>query len=412
MLLELGENAKKATKEIGQLSEDKKNIVLKEIAEALIENTKSIIEANQKDLDYAVTNQIGKALLDRLLLNEERIIEMTQGLYELIDLKSGIGEILEVIKRPNGLLINKKRVPLGVIGIIYEARPNVTVDAFGLCFKSSNCVILRGGKEAIHSNTEIVRILRSTLEKNSVNINAVQLVTDTSRDSANALMKMNGYLDLLIPRGGQGLIQAVLKNSTVPVIQTGAGNCHVYVDECADIEMAVDITYNAKVQRPGVCNSCETVIVHSNIAPSFLTQLGKRFDGIVEVRGDKRTMEHIPYASKATLLDYETEFHDFIISIIVVDSLDQALEHIETYSTRHSEAIITENKENAQRFLDEVDSSAVYVNASTRFTDGYEFGYGAEMGISTQKLHARGPMGLKELTSIKYVIYGTGQVRN
>ena len=411
MVVELGKNAKKATKEIARLSKKKKNEVLKQVADALIKNIKPILEANQKDLDYAKTNNINQALFDRLLLTEDRINEMAEGLLTLVGLEDSMGKILEMNERPNGLMISKKVVPLGVIGIIYEARPNVTIDAFGLCFKTNNCVILRGGKEAINSNVELVKIVRETLEKNGVNKNVIQIVTDTSRNSSNALMKMNDYLDLLIPRGGQGLINAVVKNSTVPVIQTGVGNCHVYVDEFADIDMAVQISYNAKVQRPGVCNSCETIIVHRKKAELFLKKLGNRFDGIVEVRGDDYTMNYIPYASKATKLDYETEFHDFIISIITVNTIDEALEHIEKFSTNHSEAIITENHQNAQRFLDEVDSSAVYVNASTRFTDGFEFGYGAEIGISTQKLHARGPMGLKELTTIKYVIYGNGQIR-
>jgi len=308
-------------------------------------------------------------------------------------------------------MIGKKVVPIGVIGIIYEARPNVTIDAFGLCFKTNNVVLLRGGKEAINSNLALVDVVRAVLSKNGVNPDGLQILEDTSRELANEMMKMNQYLDLLIPRGGAGLIQAVVNNATIPVIETGVGNCHIYIDKYANIKMAVSISVNAKIQRPGVCNSCETIVVHKDVAQEFLTELSSQFEGKVEVRGDDETCKYISYATKATKQDYHTEFHDFIISIKVVDTFIDAINHIDTYSTNHSEAIITESYERAQTFLDVVDSAAVYVNASTRFTDGFEFGFGAEIGISTQKLHARGPMGLQELTTTKYIIYGNGQVR-
>lgn len=408
---EYGKKAKAAKREIAQLSMVKKNAVLEDVAAELIKQQDEIIKANAKDMKYAKENNISDALLDRLLLNEKRILGMAEGLQQLVTLEDPIGNILEMKKRPNGLMIGKKVVPIGVIGIIYEARPNVTIDAFGLCFKTNNVVLLRGGKEAINSNVALVEIVREVLSKHGINPDGLQILSDTSRELANKMMKMNAYLDLLIPRGGQGLIQAVVQNATIPVIETGVGNCHVYVDKYADIEMAVNISVNAKIQRPGVCNSCETILVHKDISDEYLKQISDAFKDKVEVRGDQAVTASISYATKATEEDYYTEFHDYIISMKVVDSFEEAIDHIETYSSHHSEAIITDNYERAQRFLDVVDSAAVYVNASTRFTDGFEFGYGAEIGISTQKLHARGPMGVQELTTTKYVIYGTGQIR-
>jgi glutamate-5-semialdehyde dehydrogenase len=338
---------------------------------------------------------------------------MAEGLRSLALLEDPIGEVIWMKKRPNGLLIGQKRVPLGVIGIIYESRPNVTVDIFGICLKTSNAVILRGGKEAIESNKTIVSILKQSMKKSDLPEDALQLIEDTSRESAFGLMKLNKYLDVLIPRGGAALIQSVIENSTVPVIETGVGNCHVYVDENADLKMAVAVVINAKIQRPGVCNAAESLLVHKSIADKFLPLVGKELnENKVEIRGDKKVIQALPFAVKANDEDWGREYLDLIISAKVVNSLDDAIRHINQYGTRHSEAIITNNYANAQKFLEEVDAAAVYVNASTRFTDGYEFGFGAEVGISTQKLHARGPMGLKELTTIKYIIYGNGQIRS
>jgi glutamate-5-semialdehyde dehydrogenase len=412
ILLQIGENALIAKKEIVRLSEEKKNEVLKLVSDTLIKRSSEIIEANTIDMKNAEDNNISSALKDRLILTKERIEDMSKGLLQLIELKDPIGKTIETIERPNGLLIHKKVVPMGVIGIIYEARPNVTIDAFGLCFKTSNVVLLRGGKEAINSNVVLVNIVRDVLKENNVNPDTLQILEDTSRELANQMMKMNQYLDLLIPRGGAGLINAVIENATVPVIETGVGNCHVYVDEFADIEMAVAISVNAKIQRPGVCNSCETILVHNKVSKQFLSLLHKDFKDIVEIRGDNTVQTEIPTSIPATEEDYYTEFHDYIVAIKVVNSLEEAILHIDKYSTNHSEAIITNNSSNAEIFLNEVDSAAVYVNASTRFTDGFEFGFGAEIGISTQKLHARGPMGLNELTTTKYIVYGKGQVRN
>jgi glutamate-5-semialdehyde dehydrogenase len=374
-------------------------------------NQDEIIKVNAIDLENARNNGMTEALVDRLVLNTERIKSMANGLIKLADLEDPIGKVLEMKERPNGLKIGKKVVPLGVIGIIYEARPNVTIDAFGLCFKTNNCVILRGGKEAINSNIKLVSIVNNVFKENGINEDGLQILTDTSRDVANSMMKMNQYLDVLIPRGGAGLINSVVANSTVPVIQTGVGNCHVYIDSDTDIEKAVSIAYNAKVQRPGVCNSCETILVHKDVSDVFLPRIKELFKDKVEVRGDSKVLKLIPEGIKVTDEDYFEEFHDYIVAMKVVDSFDEAVSHIEKYSSGHSEAIITENYTNAQNFLDEVDSAAVYVNASTRFTDGVEFGFGAEIGISTQKLHARGPMGLNELTTTKYIIYGNGQIR-
>lgn len=410
-MIDYGKRAKIAQKEFYQVKQSFKREILIKVAEELVKNTKEIINANQIDLENAKNKNMNQALLDRLLLNEERIQSMATGLKQVADLDDPIGSVLEMKKRPNGLLIGKKVVPIGVIGIIYEARPNVTIDAFGLCFKTNNTVILRGGSEAINTNRILVDVVRSVLENKKVNPDVVQIITDTSREIAIELMRLNEYLDVLIPRGGKGLINAVIKNATVPVIETGNGNCHLYIDEFADITKAIDISYNAKVQRPGVCNACETILVHQKVAKEFLQMLSHTFSGVVEVFGDEQTQSIINYAKPATEEDYYKEYHDHIIAIKVVENIMEAIDHIEKYSTKHSEAIITEHYDNANLFLDLVDSAAVYVNASTRFTDGFEFGFGAEIGISTQKLHARGPMGLKELTTTKYIIYGNGQIR-
>lgn len=410
-LIGICKQAKMAVKDLRKLDELTKNDILNQVADRLLVKRDEIIKANYIDIKNGRENDMSPALLDRLTLTYERIAGMAEGLRQISELEDPIGKVLEMKKRPNGLLIGSKVVPMGVIGIIYEARPNVTIDAFGLCFKTSNVVILRGGKEAINSNVKLVEIVNEIFVENDINPNCLQIIRDTSRESANIMMRMNEYIDLLIPRGGAGLINAVIKNSTVPVIQTGVGNCHVYIDEYADLQKALSIAYNAKVQRPGVCNSCETILVHQNIAKEFLTIIGKDFGGIVEIRGDKIVQDYINYAVPATHDDYATEFHDYIVAMKVVSSFDEAIEHIEKYSTGHSEAIVTENYSNSQKFLEDIDSAAVYVNASTRFTDGFEFGFGAEIGISTQKLHARGPMGLKELTSTKYIIYGNGQIR-
>lgn len=337
---------------------------------------------------------------------------MAEGLVQIAALEDPIGEVTGMKKRPNGLLIGQKRVPLGVIGIIYEARPNVTADAFGLCFKTGNVVILKGGSDAIHSNEAIVNCIREALKECGVTEDAISLISDTSRETAAEFMKMNQYVDVLIPRGGKGLIKAVVEQSTIPVIETGTGNCHIYVDETADLSMAADIVINAKTQRVGVCNACESLLVHEKVKDAFLPVLGERLkEKHVEIRADKEAAALIPDAVLATEEDWGREYLDYIISIKVVGSVEEAIAHINRYNTKHSEAIITNSYVNAQKFLDEVDAAAVYVNASTRFTDGFEFGYGAEIGISTQKLHARGPMGLLALTTTKYIIYGSGQIR-
>jgi glutamate-5-semialdehyde dehydrogenase len=407
-----GKAAKNAAKVLAQLSSTDKNKVLKKAAEELLNRTDEILSENQQDMQGAEANGIGGSLLDRLRLNEARIKSMSEGLMQLCALNDPVGEVLWMKQRPNGLKIGKKRVPLGVIGIIYEARPNVTVDAFGLCFKTSNAVILRGGKEAIRSNTALVRIIQDVLQREGLPKEALQIVEDTGRESALELMKLNEYLDVLIPRGGTGLIRSAVENSTVPVIETGTGNCHVYVDSDADLEKALAIADNAKTQRPGVCNACETLLVHEAVAERFLPDICRIFkDKNVEVRGDETVRRLYAGATPAIEEDWATEYLDLKIVVKVVKSFEEAVEHISKYSSGHSEAIVTENYTKAQRFLDLIDSAAVYVNASTRFTDGYEFGFGAEIGISTQKLHARGPMGLEELTTTKYIIYGDGQIR-
>ena len=412
MLNHLGVNAKAAETEMRNLSTDKKNEVLLAVADRLVEDTQTLIRANAVDVEEGKRNQMPEGLIDRLLLTESRIEGMAEGLRQVAALDDPIGEVTGMKKRPNGLLIGQKRVPLGVIGIIYEARPNVTADAFALCFKTGNVVILKGGSDAIHSNEAIVNSIRATLKEQRVTEDAIQLISDTSRETAAEFMKMNQYVDVLIPRGGRGLIKAVVEQSTIPVIETGTGNCHTYVDETADLQMAADIIINAKTQRVGVCNACESVLVHEKVKDAFLPVLAKRLqEKHVEIRADQAAYELIPGAVHATEEDWGKEYLDYILSVKVVSSVEEAIAHINKYNTRHSEAIITNNYTNAQKFLDEVDAAAVYVNASTRFTDGFEFGFGAEIGISTQKLHARGPMGLLALTTTKYIIYGNGQIR-
>jgi len=408
----IGKKAKEASYFLSKLSSVKKNLALEKSAEMLLNRSKEIIESNKKDVENARVNHVKASLLDRLMLNEQRIASMSEGLVQIAGLDDPVGEVLNMKRLPNGLILGQRRVPIGVIGIIYESRPNVTVDAFGLCLKTGNATILRGGKEAFFSNVKIVGILQEALEQSNLPKTSVQLVENVSRESAVAMMKMHEYLDLLIPRGGAGLIQTVVENSTVPVIETGVGNCHVYVDQYADLEKASSIAINAKTQRPGVCNAAETLLIHSEIAKQFVPVIcDQLISKNVEIRGDETVLNYFPKAKMATSEDWSTEYLDLILAVKVVDSLDDAIDHINRYGTRHSEAIITENYTHAQRFLDEVDAAAVYVNASTRFTDGFEFGFGAEIGISTQKLHARGPMGLKELTSTKYIIYGNGQIR-
>lgn len=412
MLIQMGKNAREAEKSLRSLSTAKKNEALAAVAQRLVEKADVLLKANEEDVANGRKNNMKESLVDRLMLTKERIEGMAEGLRQLVDLEDPIGEVLGMKKRPNGLLIGQKRVPLGVIGIIYEARPNVTADAFGLCFKTSNAVILKGGSDAIHSNQAIVDCIRETLKEHGVTEDAVQLIGDTSRETAAEFMKLDDYVDVLIPRGGAGLIHAVVSQSTIPVIETGTGNCHIYVDETADLSMAADIVMNAKTQRIGVCNACESLLVHNSVKDLFLPVLAQRLkEKNVEMRADEEALALMPGAVPATEKDWGTEYLDYILSIKVVYSVDEAIEHINRYNTGHSEAIITNSYENAQKFLDEVDAAAVYVNASTRFTDGFEFGYGAEIGISTQKLHARGPMGLLALTTTKYIIYGNGQVR-
>ncbi|HJB88039.1 MAG TPA: glutamate-5-semialdehyde dehydrogenase [Candidatus Blautia excrementigallinarum] len=412
MLIQMGKNAREAEKSLRSLSTAKKNEALAAVAQRLVEKADVLLKANEEDVANGRKNNMKESLVDRLMLTKERIEGMAEGLRQLVDLEDPIGEVLGMKKRPNGLLIGQKRVPLGVIGIIYEARPNVTADAFGLCFKTSNAVILKGGSDAIYSNQAIVDCIRETLKEHGVTEDAVQLIGDTSRETAAEFMKLDEYVDVLIPRGGAGLIHAVVSQSTIPVIETGTGNCHIYVDETADLSMAADIVINAKTQRIGVCNACESLLVHNAVKDQFLPVLAQRLkEKNVEMRADEEALALMPGAVPATEKDWGTEYLDYILSIKVVYSVDEAIEHINRYNTGHSEAIITNSYENAQKFLDEVDAAAVYVNASTRFTDGFEFGYGAEIGISTQKLHARGPMGLLALTTTKYIIYGNGQVR-
>lgn len=409
---ELGIRALAAKDFLATVTTEQKNSALSAIADSLRKNSATIIEENKTDLENGRKNGLGEGMLDRLMLNEQRIEDIAAAVESVAALPDPCGLLLDEIKRPNGLVIKKVSVPIGVIGIIYESRPNVTADAAVLCLKSSNAVILRGGKEAVHSNMAIVAAMRAALKKSDFDENCIQLVTDTSRESANRMMKMNGYIDCLIPRGGKGLIRNVVENSTVPVIETGSGNCHIYVDETADIDMAADIIFNAKTQRIGVCNACESLVIHSGIINRALPVIKKKLDEKnVEMRGDARAILAAEGVLPASDEDFACEYLDYKISVKTVDSLDEAIRHINQYSTKHSESIITQNNDNAREFLARVDSSSVYVNASTRFTDGGEFGLGAEIGISTQKLHARGPMGLRELTTTKYLIYGNGQIR-
>ncbi len=411
-LEQIGARAKEAEAVLRILDTEKKNQVLQTAADLLQEKKRDLICANQEDLKTAEKNQMPQALVDRLLLNEARIAQMAEGLREVAALEDPIGEVLSMKQRPNGLLIGQKRVPLGVVGIIYEARPNVTADAFALCHKTGNAVILKGGSDALHSNASIVKLLREACAAYGVPEGAIQLIEDPSRETARAFMKLNQYVDVLIPRGGAGLIRTVVEQATVPVIETGTGNCHIYIDETADTEMAAAIVFNAKTQRVGVCNACESLVVHEKAAARVLPVIAARLaEKNVEVRADEKSRAICSSFQAAEEADWGREYLDYIISVKTVSGLDEAIWHINRYHTGHSEAIITNDYANAQRFLNEIDAAAVYVNASTRFTDGFVFGFGAEIGISTQKLHARGPMGLQALTSAKYIIYGSGQVR-
>lgn len=411
-LTEIGRKARKASRILNTAGCLLKNKVLVQAALALEENQEHLMEANAKDVAAAEAAGMKHSLIDRLKLTPERIKGISEGLRQIASLEDPVGEVLSMKKRPNGLMIGQKRVPIGVVGIIYESRPNVTADAFGLCFKAGNAVILKGGSDALASNQAIVKVIGQVLEANGLPASCVQLVASADREAARQMMRLNQYIDVLIPRGGAGLIRSVVENSTVPVIETGTGNCHIYVDESADFAMALDIIENAKTQRTGVCNACESLVVHSVVAEKFLPLLAKRLSlKQVELRGDSRAAGAERSVLSASEEDWGTEYLDLILSIKTVDSLEEAISHINRYNTGHSECIVTENYANAQKFLDEVDAAAVYVNASTRFTDGFEFGFGAEIGISTQKLHARGPMGLEALTSTKYIIYGNGQVR-
>lgn len=408
----MGQRAETAKYLLQQADTEEKNQALAAVAENLVKHTDYILAENQKDIQAGEAAGMHAGMLDRLRLNKERIAAMAEGLLQIVELPDPIGEVLERFERPNGLEIEKCRVPIGVIGIIYESRPNVTADAFGLCFKTGNAVILKGGSDAIHSNIAITSVIREALKQSGITEDAVQLITDTDRAVTAAFMKLNAYVDLLIPRGGAGLIRAVVENSTIPVIETGTGNCHIYVDKDADLAMALDIIINAKTQRIGVCNACESLVLHQEIQEEFLPRLAEALrTHQVEMRGDEGVRQWIPDCTLAVEEDYGKEYLDYILSMKTVGSVEEAIAHINRYNTKHSEAIITENKQTAEKFLKQVDAACVYVNASTRFTDGFEFGFGAEIGISTQKLHARGPMGLKELTSYKYLIVGNGQVR-
>ena len=432
-LLDICKSAKETTAAISILGTDQKNEALRTAADFLIKRQAEILAANEIDLENGKKNHMPQGLQDRLLLTSSRIAQMAEGIRQVAELEDPIGEVLGMKKRPNGLMIGQKRVPLGVVGIIYEARPNVTADAFALCFKTGNVVILKGGSDAIHSNIAIVKVLRDALASLGLPKEAVALIEDTSRETAASFMKMNEYVDVLIPRGGAGLIRAVVNQATIPVIETGTGNCHIFVDETADFDMAADIILNAKTQRIGVCNACESLVIHEKIAAAFLPKLyGRLAEKHVEVHADETALhiaKQMPELSgmaytatgnesslkelvvPATEEDFGTEYLDYKISVKTVASIEEAIAHINKYNTGHSEAIITNDYAHAEKFLNEIDAACVYVNASTRFTDGFEFGFGAEIGISTQKLHARGPMGLLALTSTKYIIYGNGQIR-
>lgn len=411
-LEEIGSKSKIASRKLIKLSQTEKNNALVAVGVSIKEGSKDIISANAIDIENARKNGMPEAMIDRLTLDDARIDGIIEGLNQVVSLEDPIGEVLSMKKRPNGLVIGQKRVPIGVIGIIYESRPNVTVDAFALCFKTSNAVILRGGSDAINSNMALVKYIKQGLINSNVTADAIYLLEDTSRETATSMMKLNQYIDVLIPRGGAGLIKSVVENATIPVIETGTGNCHVFVDESADIDMAVSIIHNAKLQRLGVCNALESLVIHKNIADKAIPAIAEDLiaNGC-EIRGDEQAKALDSRIVAATKEDYSTEYLAKIISAKIVDNIDEAIEHINNNSTGHSESIITKDYDNANKFLEEVDSAAVYVNASTRFTDGFEFGFGAEIGISTQKLHARGPMGLLALTSTKYIIYGNGQIR-
>lgn len=411
-LEEIGKRAKAVVPELLALSSEQKNQVLERVAKRLVEQESFLIEQNELDAKKAEENGISESMIDRLRLTKERIAGMAEGLVKLIALEDPIGEVLGMAKRPNGLLIGRKRVPLGVIGIIYESRPNVTADAFGLCFKTGNAVILRGGSDAIHSNIAILQCIQEGLRACGVSVEAVQLITDTDREIVGKMMKLSQYIDVLIPRGGAGLIKRVVENSTIPVIETGTGNCHIYVDEFADIAMAEKILINAKTQRTGVCNACESLVIHEKVLKEALPVLVSALKAHgVEIRADEKAREICADLLPASEEDFGTEYLDLIISVKTVSSIEEAIAHINRYNTGHSEAIVTKDYDHAQKFLQDIDAAAVYVNASTRFTDGFEFGFGAEIGISTQKLHARGPMGLEALTTYKYIVYGDGQIR-
>lgn len=411
-LIAMGNAAVQAKYALQKLDESAKNKALTAVAEALKASVDVILSENQKDLQNAENNGMHQGLMDRLKLTESRIEAMAEGLLQIVQLKDPVGEMIEEFIPANGLKIQKRRVPLGVIGIIYESRPNVTADAFGLCFKTGNAVILKGGSDALYSNMAITRVIREVLLKEQICPDAIALIDSTDRSVTAEFMRLKQYVDVLIPRGGTGLIKTVVENSTIPVIETGTGNCHIYVDETADVEMAVSIILNAKTQRIGVCNACESLVIHEKIASKLLPMLSEKLkEHQVEIRGDQGVKNYISDCTPADEEDYGREYLDYIISMKTVSSIGEAIEHINNYNTKHSEAIITKDQENAERFLKEVDAACVYVNASTRFTDGFEFGFGAEIGISTQMLHARGPMGLKELTSYKYRIYGNGQTR-
>lgn len=411
-LNEIGIAAKAASRTMNRLGVLDKNRGLAAVAAALRKNEKKLLAANESDVEKARANGMKESLVDRLTLTAERIDAMSTGLEQIVALDDPVGEVISMKTTPLGMQIGQKRVPLGVIGMIYESRPNVTADAFGLCFKTGNAVILRGGSDALSSNLAIVEVIRKALSDAGLPADAIQLLQDTSHETAEKFMRLNEYIDVLIPRGGAGLIRTVVEKSTVPVIETGTGNCHIYVDEYADCAMAADIIENAKTQRLGVCNACESLVVHSRIAERALPLICEKLsEHHVEIRGDERARQYWADMVPAAEEDYGTEYLDAIISVKTVDSIDEAIAHINKYNTGHSEAIITADYANSMRFLNEVDAAAVYVNASTRFTDGFEFGFGAEIGISTQKLHARGPMGLLALTTTKYIILGNGQIR-
>ena len=419
-LLEICKQAKAIKGTVGILDTNTKNKVLLKVADALVKECNYILSENEKDLKNGRTNGMAEGLLDRLMLTEDRIGQMAEGLRQIVALDDPIGEVLSMKVRPNGLKVGKKRVPLGVVGIIYEARPNVTADAFGLCFKTGNVVILKGGSDAIFSNIAIVTVIKRALKEANVPETAISLIESTDRETATAFMKMNEYVDVLIPRGGAGLIKTVVNQATIPVIETGTGNCHIFVDESADLDMAIDIIMNAKTQRIGVCNACESLVIHEKVIDALIPQLLTRLqtksvevrcDEAIKACADKQSELNAELIKSAVEADWGTEYLDYILSAKTVSNIDEAIAHINRYNTGHSEAIITNDYNHAEQFLNEIDAACVYVNASTRFTDGFEFGFGAEIGISTQKLHARGPMGLEALTSTKYVIYGNGQTR-